>query len=89
MSDLFFGQTKNFRSYHRDGEKVNLILIFHCLSFNNQYKIVDVEDSLFGAIILDISKKDLYSSVDAWLNFDIEDFRAPNVLMRRKSQSYN
>lgn len=41
--------------------------------------MVDEEDSLFGSIILDISHKDLYTSFDEWLNFDIEDFRAPNV----------
>lgn len=43
--------------------------------------MVDVEDSLFGAIILNIAHKDLYTSFDAWLNFEIEDFRAPNVIL--------
>eukprot|EP00331_Platyophrya_macrostoma_P026999 CAMPEP_0176452540 /NCGR_PEP_ID=MMETSP0127-20121128/28602_1 /TAXON_ID=938130 /ORGANISM="Platyophrya macrostoma, Strain WH" /LENGTH=1000 /DNA_ID=CAMNT_0017841025 /DNA_START=38 /DNA_END=3040 /DNA_ORIENTATION=- len=44
----------------------------------DKQRMMDEEDSLFGAIILDITHKDLYSSLDEWLCFDIEDFRAPN-----------
>ena len=52
-------------------------------------QVIDAEDSLFGSIILDVGHKDIYSSFDAWLNLEIEGFRAPNVNLCRSRHRSN
>jgi len=41
-------------------------------------QVVDESDSIFGPIILDIVNKELYTALEKYCNFTIDDYRLPN-----------